>query len=109
MHKRVFELTCNISEIGITWAGHFLGCRKIIEAGTYFDSKSNAVLTIRYHCQGWLYGTVRYVGTVWCASTFGKKYGTLVRYALFLMVRVHYVGPARLSCNGTGTVRWYAV
>ena len=46
--------------------------------------------------------TVRYVGTVRYASIFAKKYGTpflqwcgygtLVRYALFVKVRVRYVG-----------------
>ena len=36
--------------------------------------------------------TVRYVDRVRCTSIFGKKYGTLVRYALFVMVRVRYVG-----------------
>ena len=53
--------------------------------------------------QGWQYGTVRY------ASIFAKKYGTLVRYAFFVKVRVRYVGTVRLSYDGTGTVRWYAV
>ena len=53
--------------------------------------------------------TVRYVGTVRYASIFAKKYGTLVRYAFFVMVRVRYVGTVRLLCDGTGTVRWYAV
>ena len=47
--------------------------------------------------------TVRY------ASIFTKKYGTLVRYAFFVMVRVRYVGTERLLCDGTGTVRWYAI
>ena len=51
--------------------------------------------------------TVRYVGTVRHASIFAKKYGTLVRYAFFVMVR--YVGMVRLFCNVTGMVRWYAV
>ena len=32
--------------------------------------------------------TVRYVGTVRYASIFAKKYGTLVRYAFSVMVRV---------------------
>ena len=32
---------------------------------------------------------VRYVGMVW-ASIFAKKYGTLVQYAFFGMVRVQY-------------------
>ena len=31
---------------------------------------------------------VRYVGTVRYASIFAKKYGTLVQYACFVMVRV---------------------
>ena len=35
---------------------------------------------------------VRYVGTVRYASIFAKKYGTLVRYAFFVMVRARYVG-----------------
>ena len=47
--------------------------------------------------------TVRY------ASIFAKRYGTLVRYAFFVMVRVRYVGTIGLFCNGTGTVRWYVV
>ena len=42
--------------------------------------------------QEWQYGTVRYVGTVRYASIFAKKYGTLIRYAFFVMVRVRYVG-----------------
>ena len=45
---------------------------------------------------------VRYVGTVRYASIFAKKYGTLVRYAFFVMVRVRYDGTVRLSCSGTG-------
>ena len=45
--------------------------------------------------------TVRY------ASIFARRYGTLVRYAFFVMERVRYVGTVRLFCNGTGTVRWY--
>ena len=49
------------------------------------------------------YNTVRY------ASIFAKKYGTLVRYAFFVMVQVRYVGTVRLLCDSTGTVRWYAV
>ena len=53
--------------------------------------------------------TVQYVGTVWYASIFAKKYGTLVRYAFFVMVRVRYVGTVRLLFDGTGMVRWYAV
>ena len=35
---------------------------------------------------------VRYVGIVRYASIFAKKYGTLVRYTFFTMVRVRYVG-----------------
>ena len=52
---------------------------------------------------------------VWCgtlvryAPIFAKKYGTVVRYAFFVMERVRYDGTVRLSCSGTGTVRWYAV
>ena len=53
--------------------------------------------------RGWQYGTIRY------ASIFAKKYGTLIWYAFFVMVRVRYVGTVRFFCNGTGTVRWYAV
>ena len=53
--------------------------------------------------------TIRYVGTVRYASIFAKKYGTLVRYAFFVMVRVRYDGTVRLFCSGTSTVRWYAV
>ena len=52
---------------------------------------------------------VRYVGTVRYASIFAKKYGTLVRYAFFVMVRVRYVGTVRLLRDGTGPVRWYGV
>ena len=40
---------------------------------------------------------------------FAKKYGTLIRYAFFLMEWVRYVGTVHFFCNGTGTVRWYAV
>ena len=44
--------------------------------------------------------TVRY------ASNFVKKYGTLVRYVFFVIVRVQYVGTVRFFCKGTaGTVR----
>ena len=38
-----------------------------------------------------------------------RWYGTLVRYAFFVMVRLRHVGTVRLSYNGTGKVRWYAV
>ena len=41
--------------------------------------------------------TVRYVCTVWYASIFAKKYGSLVRYAFFVMVRVRYVGTVRFK------------
>ena len=41
--------------------------------------------------------TVRYVGAVRCASVFAKKYGTLVRYAFFVMVRVRYVSKIELK------------
>ena len=34
---------------------------------------------------------VRYVGTVRYTLIFAKKYGTLVRYAFFVMVQVRYV------------------
>ena len=34
---------------------------------------------------------------VWYASIFAKKYGTLMRYALFVMVRVWYVGTVRFK------------
>ena len=36
------------------------------------------------------------------ASIFAEKYGTLVRYTFFVMVRVRYVATVRLICNGTG-------
>ena len=39
--------------------------------------------------------TVRY------ASIFAKRYGTLVRYAFFVMIPVRYVSTVRLFCNGT--------
>ena len=42
-------------------------------------------------------------------SIFAKKYGTLVRYVFFVMVRIRYVGTVRLFREGTGTVRWYAL
>ena len=41
--------------------------------------------------QEWQYGTVRY------ASIFAEKYGTLVRYAFFVMVRVRYIGTIRFK------------
>ena len=46
------------------------------------------------------YGTPQFLqrGTV-------HWYGTL----FFAMVRVRYVGMVCRFCNGTGTVRWYAV
>ena len=40
--------------------------------------------------QEWQYGV--YVDTVRCASIFARKYGTLVRYAFFVMVQVRYGG-----------------
>ena len=43
--------------------------------------------------QGWQYGTVRKY--VRYASIFGKKYGTLVRYAFFVVV--WYVGTVRFK------------
>ena len=49
------------------------------------------------------YGTIRY------ASIFAKKCGRLERYVFFVMVLVRYVGTVRFLCNGTSTVRWYAV
>ena len=54
--------------------------------------------------------TVRYVSKVRYATIFPKKYGTLVRYAFFVMVRVRYVGTVRFK-NWTevryaGTVRF---
>ena len=55
--------------------------------------------------QGWQYGTVRY------PSIFAKKYGTLVRYVFFVMVRVRYAGTVRLfvmvRVRYVGSVRWY--
>ena len=41
--------------------------------------------------------TVRYVGMVRYASIFAQRYGTLVRYAFFGMVRVRYVGTVRFK------------
>ena len=41
--------------------------------------------------------TVRYVTTVRYASNFAKKYGTLERYAFFVMVRVRCVGTVRFK------------
>ena len=56
------------------------------------------------------YGMIRWYGTIsWYGSIFAKKHGPLVRCAVFVMVRVRYVGTVRLFCYGTGTVRWYAV
>ena len=53
---------------------------------------------------------VRYVGTVRYASIFAQRYGTLVRYAFFGMVRVRYVGTVRFkNCTEVrygGTVRF---
>ena len=52
---------------------------------------------------------VRYVGTVRYASIFAEKYGTLVRYVFFVMVRVRYVGTVRFKNSAevryAGTVR----
>ena len=44
------------------------------------------IAAVHRFLQGWQYDTVRY------ASIFAKKYGTLVRYAFFVKVRVPYVG-----------------
>ena len=41
--------------------------------------------------------TVRYVNTVGYASIFAKKYGTLIRYPFFGMIRVRYVGTVRFK------------
>ena len=41
---------------------------------------------VKCKIQVWQYGAVRY------ASIFPKKYGTLVQYAFFVMVRVRYFG-----------------
>ena len=40
--------------------------------------------------QEWQYGTVRYVVAVQYASIFAKKYGILLRFAFFVMLRVRY-------------------
>ena len=40
---------------------------------------------------------VRYLSTVRYASIFAKKYGTLVRYAFFKMVRVRYASKVELK------------
>ena len=40
---------------------------------------------------------VLYVGTVRYASISAKKYCTLLRYALFVMVRLRYVGTVRFK------------
>ena len=42
---------------------------------------------LKHQDQGWQYGTM-----VRSASIFAKKYGTLVRYASFVTVRVRYGG-----------------
>ena len=44
------------------------------------------------------YATVRY------ASIFAKKYGTLVRYALFVMVRVRYAFFVKVRVRYVGTL-----
>ena len=53
--------------------------------------------------------TVRYVGMIWYASIFAKKYGTVVWYAFFVMVQVRYVGTVRFKnlteVRYAGTVR----
>ena len=67
-------------------------------------STSSAVLVL--HKDG---STVRYVGTVRYAAIFAKKYGTLVRYVFFVIVRVRHIGTVRRFRKGTGTVRWYAL
>ena len=41
--------------------------------------------------------TVRYVNIVWYASIFAKKYGTVERYAFFVMVRVRYASKIELK------------
>ena len=40
---------------------------------------------------------VRYVSTVQYASVFAEKYGTLVRYAFFVMVLVRYASKIELK------------
>ena len=41
--------------------------------------------------------TVRYVSSVWYALIFAKKYGTMERYAFFVMVRVRYASKIELK------------
>ena len=48
--------------------------------------------------------TVRYVGTERYASIFAKKYGTLVWYAFFVMVRVRYVFFVIVGVRYVGTL-----
>ena len=43
------------------------------------------------------------------ASIFAKKYGTLVRYAFSVKIRVRYIGIVRLFRKSTGRVRRYAL
>ena len=56
-------------------------------------------MAVRYGPVRW-YGTPQFLrrGTV-------RWYGTL----FFVMVRVRCVDAIRIFCNGTGTVRWYAL
>ena len=56
------------------------------------------------------YGTqpsmaVRYGSPQFLLRITVRWYGTF----FVVMVRVRYVGTVRLSCKGTGTVRWYAL
>ena len=55
-------------------------------------------MAVRYGTpQFLLRSTVRYVNTVRYASILAKKYGTLVRYAFFVMVRVRYASKIEMK------------
>ena len=58
------------------------------------DTKRPIILNSR-HALTKESSTVWYVGTVRYASIFATKYGTLVQYAFFVMVRVRYVCTVR--------------
>ena len=47
---------------------------------------------------------VRYVGNVRYASIFAKRYGTLVRYAFFVMERVRYAFFVMVRVRYVGTL-----
>ena len=52
---------------------------------------------------------VWYIKMVWYASIFAKKYCTLVRYALFVMVRIRYIGMLYEFTYETFLVHWYGM